>query len=61
VTANGELAGEPAPRPSDGGKTRGKFWWVKWVAGIALLALLYIVDILAFWLLIPDRRGAELT
>jgi MFS family permease len=28
---------------------------------IALLALLYIVDILVFWLLIPDRRGAELT
>lgn len=28
---------------------------------IALLALLYIADMLAFWLLIPDRRGAELT
>ena len=28
---------------------------------IALLALLYITDILVFWLLIPDRRGAELT
>ena len=28
---------------------------------IALLALLYIVDILAFLFLIPDRRGAELT
>jgi MFS family permease len=28
---------------------------------IALLALLYIVDVLAFWLLIPDRSGAELT
>src|SRR3984957_3582457 len=28
---------------------------------IALLALLYIVDLLAFLLLIPDRRGAELT
>jgi MFS family permease len=28
---------------------------------IALLALLYIADILVFWLLIPDRRGAELT
>jgi MFS family permease len=28
---------------------------------IALLALLYIADLLAFWLLIPDRRGLELT
>jgi dipeptide/tripeptide permease len=28
---------------------------------IALLALLYIADMLAFLLLIPDRRGAELT
>lgn len=28
---------------------------------IALLALLYIVDLAAFLLLIPDRRGAELT
>jgi MFS family permease len=28
---------------------------------IALLALLYVADILAFWFLIPDRRGAELT
>jgi benzoate transport len=28
---------------------------------IALLALLYIADIVAFWLLIPERRGAELT
>ncbi|MDB5566368.1 MAG: transporter [Tardiphaga sp.] len=28
---------------------------------IALLALLYIADILVFWLMIPDRRGAELT
>jgi MFS family permease len=28
---------------------------------IALLALLYIADVLAFWLLIPDRNGAELT
>jgi MFS family permease len=28
---------------------------------IALLVLLYILDLLAFWLLIPDRSGAELT
>ena len=28
---------------------------------IALLALLYIADIVAFLLLIPDRRGVELT
>lgn len=27
---------------------------------IALLALLYILDILAMWFLIPERRGAEL-
>jgi len=27
---------------------------------IALLALLYILDILAMWLLIPERKGAEL-
>jgi MFS family permease len=30
-------------------------------SAIALLALLYVADILAFLLLIPDRRGAELT
>ena len=28
---------------------------------IALLATLYIVDIIALWFLIPERRGAELT
>jgi len=28
---------------------------------IALLAALYVIDILAMWLLIPERRGAELT
>lgn len=28
---------------------------------IALLALLYLLDILAMWLLIPERRGAELS
>jgi MFS family permease len=28
---------------------------------IALLATLYVLDILAMWLLIPERRGAELT
>jgi hypothetical protein len=28
---------------------------------IALLALLYLADIVVFWFLIPDRRGAELT
>jgi hypothetical protein len=28
---------------------------------IALLALLYVADMLAFLFLIPDRRGAELT
>jgi MFS family permease len=27
---------------------------------IALLAVLYLVDILAMWLLIPERRGATL-
>ncbi|MBN8944740.1 MAG: MFS transporter [Rhizobiales bacterium] len=27
---------------------------------IALLAVLYVVDIIALWLLIPERRGAEL-
>jgi MFS family permease len=30
-------------------------------SAIALLSLLYIADLLAFWLLIPDRRGCELT
>ncbi|MET8873539.1 YbhN family protein [Nocardia sp. NPDC004604] len=47
MTANGELAGDPAPpppedptdRPAKRGQ-RGRFWWVKWVAGMALLALL---------------------
>lgn len=28
---------------------------------IALLAVLYLLDILAMWLLIPERRGSELT
>src|SRR5271156_3381749 len=28
---------------------------------IALLAALYVLDILAMWLLIPERRGAQLT
>jgi MFS family permease len=28
---------------------------------IALLAVLYLADIVVFWFLIPDRRGAELT
>jgi dipeptide/tripeptide permease len=28
---------------------------------IALLALLYLADIVVFWFLIPDRRGVALT
>ena len=28
---------------------------------IAMLAALYLLDILALWLLIPERRGAALT
>ncbi|MDR3523213.1 MAG: MFS transporter [Acetobacteraceae bacterium] len=28
---------------------------------IALLSLIYVLDIVAFWFLIPERRGAELT
>jgi hypothetical protein len=28
---------------------------------IAMLAALYMLDILAMWLLIPERRGAQLT
>ncbi|MBF6546716.1 lysylphosphatidylglycerol synthase transmembrane domain-containing protein [Nocardia brasiliensis] len=39
MTANGELAGEPAPAHTDETR-RGKFWWLKWVGGIALLTLL---------------------
>ena len=27
---------------------------------IALLALLYLIDMVAMWLLIPERRGTEL-
>ena len=27
---------------------------------IALLATLYVLDLIAMWLLIPERRGAEL-
>ena len=30
------------------------------VVVIALLAVLYIIDIVALWLLIPERGGAEL-
>ncbi|MFI9507052.1 YbhN family protein [Nocardia sp. NPDC052566] len=39
MTANGELAGDPAPGPTADIR-RGKFWWAKWVLGAALLALL---------------------
>ncbi|WP_378734793.1 YbhN family protein [Nocardia brasiliensis] len=39
MTANGELAGEPPPPPT-AERRRGKFWWAKWVLGVALLALL---------------------
>ena len=28
---------------------------------IALLAVLYIIDMIAMWALIPERKGAELT
>ncbi|WP_069161405.1 lysylphosphatidylglycerol synthase transmembrane domain-containing protein [Nocardia altamirensis] len=38
MTANGELAGEPPPPTAE--PRRGKFWWVKWLLGAALLALL---------------------
>ncbi|WP_216896794.1 lysylphosphatidylglycerol synthase transmembrane domain-containing protein [Nocardia alni] len=38
MTAHGELAGDPAP-PSASGR-RGRFWWLKWVGGIAISALL---------------------
>ncbi|MFQ6393399.1 lysylphosphatidylglycerol synthase transmembrane domain-containing protein [Nocardia sp. KC 131] len=40
MTANGELAGEPAPRQSTHEQRRSKFWWLKWVVGVALIALL---------------------
>jgi hypothetical protein len=30
-------------------------------SAIALLAALYVLDIFALWLLIPERRGAALT
>jgi hypothetical protein len=40
---------------------------VGWVAqfygfqiAIALLAVLYLIDVVALWLLIPERRGVEL-
>ncbi|UGT40698.1 YbhN family protein [Nocardia yamanashiensis] len=38
MTAHGDLAGEPAP-PTDDARRR-RFWWAKWVLGVALLALL---------------------
>ncbi|AYF76004.1 UPF0104 family protein [Nocardia yunnanensis] len=38
MTAHGDLAGDPAP-PADSSH-RGRFWWAKWVLGIALVALL---------------------
>ncbi|WP_227997590.1 lysylphosphatidylglycerol synthase transmembrane domain-containing protein [Nocardia australiensis] len=40
MTANGEPAGEPAPKQSVHKPQRTRFWWVKWVLGAALLALL---------------------
>jgi hypothetical protein len=30
-------------------------------AAVGLLAVLYLVDMIALWLFIPERRGAELT
>ncbi|MFD6155215.1 YbhN family protein [Nocardia sp. NPDC060256] len=39
MTADGEPAGEAAPPPMPERRS-GKFWWVKWVLGVALLALL---------------------
>ncbi|MGW4329139.1 lysylphosphatidylglycerol synthase transmembrane domain-containing protein [Nocardia sp. NPDC004573] len=39
MTADGELAGDPAPPPTAGSR-RGRFRWLKWVLGAALLALL---------------------
>ncbi|MBB5914012.1 hypothetical protein BJY24_002879 [Nocardia transvalensis] len=38
MRAHGELTGEPAS-PAEGG-SRGRFWWLKWVLGLALSALL---------------------
>ncbi|MEV6770662.1 YbhN family protein [Nocardia sp. NPDC051030] len=38
MTAHGDLAGEPAP-PAENAR-RGRFWWAKWVLGVALVALL---------------------
>lgn len=40
MTANGDPAGGPAPRASTVEQGRRKFWWVKWLLGAALLALL---------------------
>lgn len=31
---------EPDPRGGDTSRPRGRFWWLKWVAGVLLLALL---------------------
>ncbi|UFS94408.1 lysylphosphatidylglycerol synthase transmembrane domain-containing protein [Nocardia huaxiensis] len=38
MKAHRDLAGEPAP-PAENSR-RGRFWWAKWVLGVALLALL---------------------
>lgn len=38
MTAHGDLAGEPAPPTANA--RRRRFWWAKWVLGVALLALL---------------------
>ena len=37
MTAHGEPAGEPEPPPASG---RRRFWWLKWVMGVAVAALL---------------------
>ncbi|MEU3009400.1 lysylphosphatidylglycerol synthase transmembrane domain-containing protein [Nocardia asteroides] len=37
MTADGDLAGESASPPAE---RRRRFWWVKWVLGVVLLALL---------------------
>ena len=44
---------------SGGGRRRGEHY--SFESAIALLAALYVLDILALWLLIPERRGAALS
>jgi Domain of unknown function (DUF4158) len=53
---------EPCQMVNSSGKTSGNhpLSFYGFQIAIALLAVLYLIDLVALWLLIPERRGMEL-